>query len=97
MYSQKSSANLDFLSSFLQKVITPELKLTSPDDKQLIQVSSEVIEGILGEESPENLPKFDENLRFFPPILEAIRTFVYPCVPWHTRHTQGRQACILKL
>jgi hypothetical protein len=28
--------------------------------------------------APENLPKFDENLRFFPPILEAIRTFVYP-------------------
>ena len=27
----------------------------------------------------EKLPKFDENLRFFPPILEAIRTFVYPC------------------
>ena len=27
----------------------------------------------------DNLPKFDENLRFFPPILEAIRTFVYPC------------------
>ena len=48
LYSQKSSANLDFLSSFLQKVITPELKLTSPDDKQLIQVSPEVIEGIWG-------------------------------------------------
>ena len=28
---------------------------------------------------PEKLPKFDENLRFFPPILEAIRTFVCPC------------------
>ena len=26
----------------------------------------------------KNLPKFGENLRFFPPILEAIRTFVYP-------------------
>ena len=62
-------------------MITPELKLASPDDKPLIQVSpeAEVIEGILGKESPENLPKFDENLKFFPPILEAIRTFVYPC------------------
>ena len=50
------------------------------------QTSPEVIEGIFGKEiwccfapPPENLPKFDENLRFFPPIMEAIRTFVYPC------------------
>ena len=49
------------------------------------QTSPEVIEGIFGKEiwccfapPPENLPKFDENLRFFPPIMEAIRTFVYP-------------------
>ena len=59
-------------------MITTELKSTSADDKPLIQVSQEVIEGIFGEESPEKLPKFDENLRFFPPILEAIKTFVYP-------------------
>ena len=59
-------------------MITLELKSTSCDDKPLIQVSPEVTEGIFGEESPENLPRFDENLRFFPPILEAIRTFVYP-------------------
>ena len=53
------------------------------------QIFPKVIEGIFGEEiwegvlvvrPPENLPKFDENLRFFPPILEAIRTFVYPCL-----------------
>ena len=60
-------------------MITPELTLISADDKPLIKVSQEVIEGIFWEESPENLPKFDENLIFFPPILEALRTFVYPC------------------
>ena len=41
-------------------MITPELEITSPDDKLLIQVSPQVIEGILGEESPENLPKYEQ-------------------------------------
>ena len=45
--SQKFAGNLDFFIFFLTK---NELKLTSPDSKRLIQVSSEVIEGIFGEE-----------------------------------------------
>ena len=42
-------------------MITLELKSTSCDDKPLIQVSPEVTEGIFGEESPENLPRFDKS------------------------------------
>ena len=80
LYSKKSTENLDFSSSFLKKVLTSELKLTSPDGKLLIQVRGRIWWCFV---PPENLPKFDENLRFFPPILEAIRTFVYrdsPCL-----------------
>jgi hypothetical protein len=42
--------------------------------------SPEVIEGIFGEEfgPPEN-PRFNETLKFFPPILGVIRTNIYPC------------------
>ena len=38
-YSQKSAGNFDFPSSFLRKMLTPELKLTSSVGKQLIKVS----------------------------------------------------------
>ena len=44
------------------------------------QIFPKVIEGIFGEEfgPPEN-PRFNETLKFFPPILGVIRTNIYPC------------------